>query len=994
MAETPGIEQRDPVEVLAAEFIDSARRGEYPSIEEYAESHPDVAEEIRDLFPTIVAMEKLKIRREASTDGRASLGPVKLEQLGDYRIIREIGRGGMGIVYEAEQESLGRHVAVKVMPRQSLLDAKQLDRFRREASIAAKLHHTNIVPVFGVGEQDGFNYYVMQHIQGVGLDVVIDKLQKRDPSDNSTVEIDGVRLPDLADGKKTQTVSTDTISLRTDSRFKAVARIGLQVAEALEYAHAQGTLHRDIKPANLLLDNQGVVWVADFGLAKAIQQEAMTVTRGITGTLRYMAPEQFEGKSDVRSDICAFGLTLYELLTLQPAYADSDQSRLIKQVARSEPTPPRKVVRSIPPDLNTIVMKSIARDPGHRYQTASEMADDLRCFLEDRPILSRRVTQAERMWRWCRRNPAVASLSAAALVLLVMVAVVASVGFVQTRDALADAKIEREKAEATTQLAADVLDQIFKQFAPRPSVSSSLDESDSSDTYEVSVQPVLSKETAAALESLLAFYDALAEQGGDEATFVRKSADANRRVGDIQQTLGHFEDAKTAYQRAIEKFETLDSDQKNLALTLEIASIHNEVGNIDRNLNSRKDVRRAHQRALTMLEGTGSKSPAVTYEIARTCFYLGRRMRPGRDGGDGPGRHRGPPHRSGDGSPDGPPEHRAPRNSQSPRNPRSGQRGPQFSADIQWSYMMRATKLLDSLIQKQANNPDYRHLMALCFLEMSQGPGELRPDEAPSPKEAREKATAMIRDLVKDYPESPEYRYELSEVYAAVDPHDLSNNDADNGTTIENLKKALDISLKLVSEHPNVPKYASDQVHIFHKLAHIQRRYENGREAERNLRAALTVQEGLAKRFPGVAQYAMWHARIAQSLAETIHRTNEDEARELIETAIKILDHQIEAQTKPPGNQMYEGYQSAAHTLRRIGEEQRADELMEIIQHLRPGGPGGRGPGHRGPGGPDHRGDRQGPPRRGDRDFNGPPPPDGPRRNGPGRPRPDEDAQP
>ncbi len=164
--------ERDPLEMLAAEYMERLRQGQFPDIEDYVARHPALADDIRDLFPTISITERLKARQAQSSGGRATLGPAQLERLGDFRLIREIGCGGMGVVFEAEQESLGRRVAVKVLPRQVLLDEKRLKRFQREARIAANLHHTNIVEVFGVGEQDGFHYYVMQYIQGVGLDAV------------------------------------------------------------------------------------------------------------------------------------------------------------------------------------------------------------------------------------------------------------------------------------------------------------------------------------------------------------------------------------------------------------------------------------------------------------------------------------------------------------------------------------------------------------------------------------------------------------------------------------------------------------------------------------------------------------------------------------------------------------------------------------------------------------------------------------------------------
>jgi WD40 repeat protein len=198
-----------------------------------------------------------------------------------------------------------------------------------------------------------------------------------------------------------------------------VARIGAQVAEALDYAAGQGILHRDIKPSNLLLDLQGNVWVTDFGLAKATAgEEGLTHPGDIVGTLRYMAPERFQGRSDIRSDLYSLGLTLYELLVQRPAFTETDRSKLIHQLTHEEPVPPRRLESAIPRDLETVVLKAIARDPAHRYQAAGGLAEDLKRFGEDRPIKARRVGVPERLWRWSRRNPALASLTAAVVVLL------------------------------------------------------------------------------------------------------------------------------------------------------------------------------------------------------------------------------------------------------------------------------------------------------------------------------------------------------------------------------------------------------------------------------------------------------------------------------------------------------------------------------------------------------------------------------------------------
>ena len=470
--ETEG-RRRETVERLAEEFVERYRRGERPPLSEYTRRHPEHASEIRELFPALVVMEQIapgsdESEASSSLATRGAGLPRHPERLGDYRILRQVGRGGMGVVYEAQQLSLGRHVAIKVLPSHALLDPRQLGRFQREARSAARLHHTNIVPVFGVGEQDGLHYYVMQFIQGLGLDLVLDELRRlrqprgrqalprgdtpdrRSPGsrDVSAVAVARALLsgefrhPASSGALKTapggpaaggelgasssvraadpsvtvhllgQTEGS-TLNASGHCYWQSVARVGVQVADALAHAASQGVLHRDIKPSNLLLDNTGNVWVTDFGLAKADSDgDNLTRTGDVVGTLRYMAPERFSGKGDLRSDVYSLGLTLYELLALRPAFDEADRNKLVKQVLHDEPLRPSKLNRGVPRDLETIVLKAIARDPAHRYQTPAEMAEDLKRFVEDRPILARRVSEAEKVWRWCRRNPLPASLLA------------------------------------------------------------------------------------------------------------------------------------------------------------------------------------------------------------------------------------------------------------------------------------------------------------------------------------------------------------------------------------------------------------------------------------------------------------------------------------------------------------------------------------------------------------------------------------------------------
>jgi serine/threonine protein kinase len=490
--------ERDPIEVMAGSFLERFRCGERPSVDEYAAKYPELADEIRELLPALVQLEcDLSVADGATGSCRGAPPATTVRgvprQLGDYTILREVGRGGMGVVYEAVQQSLRRHVALKVLPWPAVGAASHLERFQLEARSAARLHHTNIVPVFGVGEAEGVHYYAMQYIHGQGLDAVIDELRRlqgvagRGPEPAgevgaaraiaATVARSLIGGPpaghDAADGEATLAAPGDTAASATadagsrsgdrasalmsgtdltgahDRRYyRQVARLALQVAEGLAYAHGQGVLHRDIKPSNLMVDTRGTVWITDFGLAKAEGSDGPTRTGDIVGTLRYMAPERFEGHSDRRSDVYGLGATLFELVTLRPLFGEVNRAKLVDRILHEPPTAPRRLDRRVPKDLETIVQKALAKEPAHRYGDAEAMAADLRRFIDDRPILTRRVSTSEQVWRWCRRNPAVAGLVATVLVLLVGGAIVGGLAANHFRNLAGAEKTARDRADA------------------------------------------------------------------------------------------------------------------------------------------------------------------------------------------------------------------------------------------------------------------------------------------------------------------------------------------------------------------------------------------------------------------------------------------------------------------------------------------------------------------------------------------------------------------
>jgi serine/threonine protein kinase/WD40 repeat protein len=465
-------------DIVAEEFAERFRRGERPTVNEYANRHPELADEIRELFPALIMMEEADVDSPRSESAASpSVNGAPLERLGDFRIIREVGRGGMGVVYEAVQESLGRHVALKVLPVDPRNQGVQSDRFRREAHVAARLHHSNIVPVHGIGLVSGLHYYAMQFIHGGGLDAVLRDIRRYRKAQESTFGDESAKTNSEAPVTNSMgggaSTSFATIAAEPFHRYyRSVASLGVQAADALAYAHSQNVIHRDINPSNLLLDDQGTLWIADFGLAKADDGDDLTQTGDIVGTLRFIAPERFAGVTDARGDIYSLGITLYEMLTLRPAFDDSDRVRLIRHITQEEPRRPTSIDARVPNDLETIVLKAIAKEPSRRYQTAKELSDDLQRFLADRPIHARRTTTREQVWRWCRRNPTSAGFAAVALSLLAALAVISTIAAIvfrdqrnETRQAERDTRLETGKAllaEGTANMRTGLMGQRFE----------------------------------------------------------------------------------------------------------------------------------------------------------------------------------------------------------------------------------------------------------------------------------------------------------------------------------------------------------------------------------------------------------------------------------------------------------------------------------------------------------------------------------------------------
>jgi serine/threonine protein kinase len=580
-----GLENAQVIRALE-EYRALLEAGDKPDRDEFLARYPETGQSLAECLDGLdfVHQAAPQLSQPAVIAGTASDAQIQPEgPLGDFRIVREVGRGGMGVVYEAVQISLGRRVALKVLPFAAAMDPKQLQRFKNEAQAAAFLQHTNIVPVYYVGCERGVHFYAMQYIQGQPLEVVIQNQRRQHHKQNAAKGEGTGPQPTVAYSPVTPAVSPSAVtaqpvqaalsteqSITSREFFRNVARLGAQAAEALDHAHQQGILHRDIKPANLLLDVRGNLWITDFGLARFQNETRLSMTGDLIGTLRYMSPEQALAKRvvvDHRTDIYSLGVTLYELLTLEPAFGGSDRQELLRQIAFEEPRPPRRLNKPIPLELETIVLKAMEKNPSERYATAQELANDLRRFLDDKPITARRPTLLERAVRWSRRHKYLVRSTVAILVVAV-VALAMGAWLIWQKEKELQAAYDtqtrlRQRAEDKKHQARQAVDEMYTQVAEK----------------WLANQVRMTGVERQFLEKALAFYEQFAEEDETEPSVLLEVCRAYQRVGAIRLKLGRHRQAEDAYGRALVTAEKLTKEFPTEARhRYQLALLHGNLG--------------------------------------------------------------------------------------------------------------------------------------------------------------------------------------------------------------------------------------------------------------------------------------------------------------------------------------------------------------------------------------------------------------------------------
>jgi hypothetical protein len=594
---TSAVNSDDPRLIAAVQaYMAALEKGDPPERKQFLEQHAEIAADLAVCLDGLemVHSAAIKVRRPPSP--RPLLDSANSSQpLGDFQIVREIGRGGMGVVYEALQLSLGRRVALKVLPFAASLDPSRLERFRNEAQAAAQLHHTNIVPVYSVGIDRGVHFYAMQLIEGQALSDSIRDLRRAagrtsaaDPSateamakrkssafgdsasgsfanSGSSLSLPASSLPasspPSANAAHVETRASGSTVLSAEvanprNYFQTVARLMHQAAAALEHAHAMGVVHRDIKPGNLLLDNRGNLWVTDFGLAQFHTDAELTRTGDLLGTLRYMSPEQATGGRvllDHRTDIYSLGATMYEVLTLEPVFEGSDRNVLLRRIVENDPRPPRSLDKNIPLELETIVLKATAKSPADRYATAQHFADDLQRWLDDKPILARRPALAERVRRWGRRHRAVVR-AAMVVFLLGVVGLAASALVIAHEHANTEAAYQREIKQRAA------AEESFRQAREAIDTFTELSEEELAD------KPMLHQLRRKFLEQSLAYYDAFLKSRGSDPTISSELTATSRRVARIVDELALLDQLAPLmllYDPAVQEELKMPSDRRS-----------------------------------------------------------------------------------------------------------------------------------------------------------------------------------------------------------------------------------------------------------------------------------------------------------------------------------------------------------------------------------------------------------------------------------------------
>jgi tetratricopeptide (TPR) repeat protein/predicted Ser/Thr protein kinase len=835
-SQTDSREQR--LDEAVAAYLKAREAGQVADRQTWLGRYPDLAGELAEYFADQDRFESLAAPLRVPRPDRPStanadeptpgngLGPAEAPAgaFGDYEVLGEIGRGGMGVVYRARQRGLGRLVALKMVRPGTARPETEAQRFRNEAGMAALLDHPNIVPVHEVGQQGEHLYLSMKLVEGGSL---------------------AGRVADFRDDPP------------------AAARLVATLARAMHHAHQRGVLHRDLKPSNILLDAEGRSYVTDFGLAKQPEADSsLTQSGAVVGTPSYMAPEQARGRRaeiTTATDVYGLGAVLYALLTGRPPFQGTSVLETLEQVKGQEPEPPRRANRRVSRDLETICLKSLHKEPGRGYGSAEALAVDLERWLNGEPIEARPVGRASRLWRWCRRNPVLSALTAALFVAVVGLAVsTVLVGRAYQAEAA-----QRQQADANFQaaqeqrrLARQAVDDMYTEFAEK----------------WLAKEAGLTEVQRTFLLKALAFYKELAREQGSDPAVRHDAAKAYARVGGIEAGLGHPAEADAADRQAIALLEGLAAEypatpayREHLAAALSnFAQFHRQVGRLP-------EAEQAHRSALDLREGLARDDPTESrYRSAVGDSFddLGVVLRQLGRPGDA---ERAFQHAI---------EIAEGLKKEYPAD--AGYRvqvtvGLDRLANLYGStrrfaeaeaVCRRLLLLLEGLAKDFPRDPEHRQRLALGRITWANVLRETgRRGES---EHAYRQALERLDQAAADSPASPDNRRMLASGYGnfGLLLHESGRPEAAEAF----YRKALEHYERLVAERPSVPRYQSEPGGTLNNLAGVVRARGEPAEACRLFERAIGYQRGAFEKNPGNPTYRQFLVNHYAGLAETLVR--------------------------------------------------------------------------------------------------------------------------